>query len=264
MNSEEWKKRMQAVPLFWTLLCADIICREAGARASTKLRRVVSDDEAMFASWAVRAERSPFRTFEIALNRPSPEESERSWRHGTEDAPLVSDFGAPWANFIRNPLPKKRDKALQALESLLPTYEWMASAEHKILYIHGRPEWREMQGLMTPNSNGSTLLWEEFCDSGLAGRVGNQASALMDDSIMAATSSRRLFLTLSGYIGLAPADTAEGDVLFFLKGGKTPFALRKVPLKGSYQLVGDCYVQGLMDGGIEGFRGTEWETVVLE
>ncbi|KAJ9656036.1 hypothetical protein H2201_008662 [Coniosporium apollinis] len=57
---------------------------------------------------------------------------------------------------------------------------------------------------------------------------------------------RRLMRTDEGLIGLAPSLTQPGDVVALCQGGKLPLILRR---KGKdWELIGDCYVHGLMDG----------------
>lgn len=68
---------------------------------------------------------------------------------------------------------------------------------------------------------------------------------------------RKLFVTSKGLPGHGPYTMQEGDFIYILPGGKTPFVLRKKaglsswkPEDGfteQYQLVGDCYLQGAMD-----------------
>ena len=78
---------------------------------------------------------------------------------------------------------------------------------------------------------------------------------------------RQFFVTKLGYIGFGPPETTnvpsnkheEGiDVVAVLYGGRTPFVLRPKKPKGLvagcegvqtfYELVGDCYIHGIMDG----------------
>lgn len=67
--------------------------------------------------------------------------------------------------------------------------------------------------------------------------------------IFKACANRRLFVTGKGYIGLAPWNAREGDVVAVLLGGKMPYLLRP---RGSdctdYTFVGETYVHGLMEG----------------
>lgn len=62
----------------------------------------------------------------------------------------------------------------------------------------------------------------------------------------------RVFSTTSGYVGLAPPFVESHDVLCIFHGGATPFVLRPTSMDGMYQIVGECYVHGLMNGeGLE-------------
>ncbi|KAE9367399.1 heterokaryon incompatibility protein-like protein, partial [Stipitochalara longipes BDJ] len=58
--------------------------------------------------------------------------------------------------------------------------------------------------------------------------------------------NRRPFISLQGYIGLVPTHAKEGDILVILFGAVQPFLLRKV--EKQYELVGEAYVYGIMDG----------------
>jgi hypothetical protein len=57
---------------------------------------------------------------------------------------------------------------------------------------------------------------------------------------------RRPFISLHGYIGLVPTHAKEGDLVVILFGAVQPFVLRRVGQK--YELVGEAYVYGIMDG----------------
>jgi hypothetical protein len=89
----------------------------------------------------------------------------------------------------------------------------------------------------------------------------------IDIAVTSATTHRRFFLTEQGYMGLGPRGREgledvepkgmqEGDIVFVLSGGYTPFLLRSVGMRDipgestheCYELVGDCYVHGIMDG----------------
>ncbi|KAM0426437.1 hypothetical protein ACHAPT_008128 [Fusarium lateritium] len=55
------------------------------------------------------------------------------------------------------------------------------------------------------------------------------------------------FLTSRGYVGLGPAAMEDGDLVVILYGSHVPFVLR--PRDGDkYQLLGEAYVHGIMDG----------------
>ncbi|KAF4424738.1 hypothetical protein F53441_14220 [Fusarium austroafricanum] len=57
------------------------------------------------------------------------------------------------------------------------------------------------------------------------------------------------FATTSGLFGLCPWRSKEGDVIVLLDGGNVPYLLRPVG-EGRYELVGECFVQGIMHGEV--------------
>lgn len=80
------------------------------------------------------------------------------------------------------------------------------------------------------------------------------------DFVSMATFRRRLIVTEQGGIGFGPAEAEVGDQLCCLYGGKSPYILRKSSQTKirtffkkslrSYRLVGDAFIDGLMDGEI--------------
>jgi hypothetical protein len=63
--------------------------------------------------------------------------------------------------------------------------------------------------------------------------------------------NRRVFKTDEGLIGLAPPLVEPGDASVLCKGGKLPLILRQSPrLDGDWEIIGECYVHGLMDGNL--------------
>ncbi|CAG9978008.1 unnamed protein product [Clonostachys byssicola] len=65
--------------------------------------------------------------------------------------------------------------------------------------------------------------------------------------IQRACAHRALFVTRKGYIGLAPWNAKEGDVVAVLDGGKTPYILRSASVD-QFKLVGESFVYGVMAG----------------
>lgn len=59
--------------------------------------------------------------------------------------------------------------------------------------------------------------------------------------------NRSLFFTRKGYIGLGP-NVQPGDLVCIFFGGEVPFILR--PRQSYYELIGDAYVHGIMEGEI--------------
>jgi hypothetical protein len=66
-------------------------------------------------------------------------------------------------------------------------------------------------------------------------------------------------ITRSGYIGLFPKFTRVDNVVMVVPQSQTPFVFRKIPAnqdevdgKARFELVGECYVHGIMDGELLG------------
>ncbi|KAF6823972.1 hypothetical protein CPLU01_11109 [Colletotrichum plurivorum] len=70
-------------------------------------------------------------------------------------------------------------------------------------------------------------------------------------SFSVATRQQSFFTTARGFFGLA-FEPVPGDEVWILAGGTVPFLLRPLPsasgVEGQYNLVGDCFVHGMMYG----------------
>jgi hypothetical protein len=93
--------------------------------------------------------------------------------------------------------------------------------------------------------------------SPLAKRAQNYINALQTN-----LRGWRFLVTEKGYVGVVPNHTRVGDVISIFSGGAVPFLLRKTGAKsGEYQLVGECYIYGIMRG--EAFNATRLCRIVL-
>ncbi|KAH8704607.1 heterokaryon incompatibility protein-domain-containing protein [Phaeosphaeriaceae sp. PMI808] len=72
---------------------------------------------------------------------------------------------------------------------------------------------------------------------------------------------RRPFVTVKGFVGLAPRDAKEGDIIVIFPGSKFPYVLRECG-DGMYVLVGEAFVHGIMYGEF-GIREREMQDFVL-
>jgi hypothetical protein len=61
------------------------------------------------------------------------------------------------------------------------------------------------------------------------------------------SDGRQSFVTSKGYLGLGPMGIRKGDAIVVILGSEVPFILRE-DSPGMYMLVGDAYVDGIMDG----------------
>ena len=69
------------------------------------------------------------------------------------------------------------------------------------------------------------------------------ASSLIGD----ATDGRQFFVTEDGHMGLGPHGLKEGDQICIMYGLSVPFVIRYRE-SGLYSLLGECYVEGIMNG----------------
>lgn len=70
---------------------------------------------------------------------------------------------------------------------------------------------------------------------------------------------RVFFVAGDGRIGWVPYNAKPGDHLYVSKGMRVPVVLRPVGNSGSWQLVGACYIHGLMDGEAEDMAENQWQ-----
>ncbi|EON66485.1 hypothetical protein W97_05583 [Coniosporium apollinis CBS 100218] len=85
------------------------------------------------------------------------------------------------------------------------------------------------------------------------GKQGSPSS--FGKRLMWTCDSRRFFMTERSYIGLCPRATRPGDKIVIFNGAKVPYVVRPTtPTEATnntrHQLIGECYVQGLMDGAL--------------
>lgn len=61
---------------------------------------------------------------------------------------------------------------------------------------------------------------------------------------------RRIGQSDNFLLALLPGDTKLGDLICVFSGADVPFIVRRLPHSDFYQLIGECYVHGLMDGEV--------------
>ncbi|CAG9994502.1 unnamed protein product [Clonostachys byssicola] len=91
-------------------------------------------------------------------------------------------------------------------------------------------------------------------------------SSTTRDSLLLLTFGAKFCVTEAGRFGQVPLDSKLGDRICVLTGGEVPFAVRPTG-SGTYTLLGECYVDGIMDGeALEeaSSRGMPLETIILE
>jgi hypothetical protein len=81
----------------------------------------------------------------------------------------------------------------------------------------------------------------------------------------AATFGRLLFKSENGQLGICPPNTQVGDEVWVIGGGNVPLILRKNVERGDrhYKFVGDCYMEGVMDGKVVEKADSSAQEVIL-
>ncbi|KAI4691312.1 uncharacterized protein J4E84_003603 [Alternaria hordeiaustralica] len=78
------------------------------------------------------------------------------------------------------------------------------------------------------------------------------------------SSSFKCFVSTTGFMGLVYPDAQPGDEIVILFGLEMPFVVRPDAEPGHYQLIGECFVLGLMEGeAMEGLEDSQVEDVYL-
>jgi hypothetical protein len=255
---------------FWQTICADVMYE---SQTNSDVRRTQPQDELNFAAWAsfpgVPFFREKNESFEFNWTKPLdilrcvlflwPDEFVLdSCVQSTTDH--TKRFYP--SKLVKDPLEGARvldqlvaylDPSFHRAEIFEGTFKIRSDAPWKKLLIRAR------EYLLLSYGDNAEL------------DLKKRASFLpaIDKSIITATRARRLICG-NGLIGLGPANTERGDEVYLLTGGKTPFVLRRSkPLEihedgkeanvgPRFEIIGDCYVQGWMDGMAENSSSSEW------
>jgi hypothetical protein len=91
---------------------------------------------------------------------------------------------------------------------------------------------------------------QEYVPQGL---VTRSSANMLYRNMMGWQRDRRPFLSEKGYVGLAPLHVQAGDVIVLFVKAKFPYVLRDSG-NGTYSLVGEAYVHGIMYGEFFGLK----------
>ena len=86
---------------------------------------------------------------------------------------------------------------------------------------------------------------------------------LIEHPLLSMSAGRRFCVTHDGRMGMVRREAVAGDLFCVILGAEVPYVVRPTG-KGSYELIGDCFLHGVMDG--ETLTDDRYETVdiVLE
>jgi hypothetical protein len=264
---------------FATFLCADVLHDDNGMRRV--VRKIRGFDAPTFESWAKYSRISPVG---------EPDDGD-----GVDDQ---SAWAGLWKEFVllwsRDPPPSSADDTQNNRDQYFPDYingcgadvqlitKEIAWLSFKLLEVgHTGIDPSDRHDLHRFLTFLEDFPWKSvflLVQSLLRGHFGPDINPDIDarksiipdiDNSIGVASVSRCLIIGKGFTGLGPATTAVGDEVFVLTGGKTPFVLRRhedtdenVP-GPKYEIIGDCYVQGWMDGEAEQPGICEWEDITL-
>ena len=164
----------------------------------------------------------------------------------TPEIMVRDDTGAITSNVSLNEaLLRDQLKPLQALHDAsigklsLPTVDEVLASAREMHHFKMQDFISQGNNILDPNDPFPTY-------SEQLNRVERHAAAF-HTALSPTMPFRRLYLTEKGYLGLGPESTAVGDQVFMLHSAQVPFVLRGNE-DGSFELIGETYVHGFMDG----------------
>ena len=121
----------------------------------------------------------------------------------------------------------------------------------RFLKLHDGPSFPIRELLAErPERHQNLSSWTEHWSSKLAQLSGHRKQTEMFlQAITSACSYRRLFMTRSGYLGIGPWSLQKGDSVMIVAGAYVPYIVRQTGGSSeSYELIGEAYVHGIMNG----------------
>jgi hypothetical protein len=105
--------------------------------------------------------------------------------------------------------------------------------------------WRNIRGQQQAINADGALDWDALDLPDLRQNINNFVA--LSNAIGVNSAGRNLCITTGGYLGYVSNDSQIGDKICILFGSAVPYILRE-DNNGSFVLVGECYVHGVMDG----------------
>lgn len=106
----------------------------------------------------------------------------------------------------------------------------------------------EGKGKLTPSHLGSRT----------AGTAFRNARTAMQNAMR----NRRLEITSKGFVGLFPGCTTKGDAIHVVGGCPIPYVTRRIE-GGNWQMIGECYVHGIMKGEALQDDDFRWDSIIV-
>lgn len=168
---------------------------------------------------------------------------------------------------------------MKACERLAAKGDTMADAQGQLLperfeqfwrtmlceiHVHG-PGHRadpSMGALFAEYLRNTYVLFEEHTDKQFY-RDYFHLALIIEPALDTFSGHRHFCTTVNGRLGQLPTGSRVGDKIFIIRGAQVPFVIRPVVGSSNYTLVGECYLNGVMDGEAM-HDGVEFEELGLE
>lgn len=85
-----------------------------------------------------------------------------------------------------------------------------------------------------------------------------------DGSIQSLREGRKFGITRKGHVGWFPMAAKKDNALCFLEHSDVPFVLCRAKIPGTYTLVGDRYIHGLMNSSRSIIADIESTSILIE
>ncbi|KUJ13791.1 uncharacterized protein LY89DRAFT_147261 [Mollisia scopiformis] len=202
-------------------------------------------------STSSHSETLPFRT-QQPRHSTETEKTEYSHRYGS-----LKCLSAALQRTLVMHHPKTRQREMGVLD--IYWIDWDEDQTEKSLNtmdsITQNLCWESFDRFRHTNANFS-IFGHRFRDIFPKMQISSEGTSQEDDSTRECASAmliavlasigRRLVTTTGGHLGLAPEEVQEHDVVAILYGCNFPVVLR--PHGDSFLMIGECYVDGIMDG----------------
>ncbi|KIW67178.1 hypothetical protein PV04_06449 [Phialophora macrospora] len=143
-------------------------------------------------------------------------------------------------------------------------WDFWVTASHP-RHVYGGPKGQQEAFIRTlvagRNADGSkgtcdltAQMLEDSFDMGFVGTKKAESETTPTNDMLIGLGSVWLFfkfgVTDQGFMARVPDLTEEGDIIAVFLGAKTPFVLRRYEKLDAYLVVGECYVDGVMEGEV--------------
>ena len=153
---------------------------------------------------------------------------------------------------------KRRETTIATCQELEQHVQTMGLETNPYATLHGRREafWRTLIADRDLALKGPPIPSDDFAgrfEAWIGKNEGKENNELYtrpySDAAIWRCIKRSFVTTSKGYLGLAPWGARKDDVICVLRGGDVPFVLReKEQEHGYWELVGEAYLHGIMDG----------------